>query len=74
MLSTRLRWLLQLLGPAVTVISAAILLAQKSLVDHVGAVAAGLRQSEEAGRKAVAMIVSRDVSASDSAATSRSAI
>lgn len=67
-------WLLQQLGAAVTVVIAAILLAQKSLVDHVSAVATGLRQSDEAGRKAVAMIVSRDVSVSDCSATSRSAI
>lgn len=67
-------WLLQHLGTAVTIVIAAILLAQKSLVDHVGAVAAGLRESEQAGRQAVALIVSRDVSASDTSATSRSAI
>ena len=67
-------WLLQLLGTAVTIVIAAILLAQKSLVDHVGAVAVGLRESEQAGRKAVAMIVSRDVSTSDTSATTRSAI
>lgn len=67
-------WALQHLGAVVTVIIAAILLAQKSLVDHVAAVASGLRQSDEAGRQAVAMIVSRDVSASDTSATSRSAI
>ena len=69
-----LGWALQQLGPMVVVIATAILLAQKSLVDHVTAVADGLRQSDEAGRQAVALIVSRDVSASDASATSRSAI
>ena len=69
-----LGWLLQQLGAVVTIVVAAILLAQKSLVDHVAAVATGLRESEQAGRQAVAMIVSRDVSASDTSATSRSAI
>ena len=69
-----LGWALQQLGPVVVVIATAILLAQKSLVDHVTAVADGLRQSDEAGRQAVALIVSRDVSASDASATSRSAI
>jgi adenosylcobinamide-phosphate synthase len=38
----------------------AILLAQKSLVDHVRAVASGLRRSLKDGRTAVAMIVGRD--------------
>lgn len=66
--------LLQMLGPVVSVIAAAILLAQKSLIDHVAAVATGLRQSDAAGREAVAMIVSRDVSEADGSAISRSAI
>ena len=67
-------WLLQAFGPVVTVIVAAVLLAHRSLVDHVKAVATGLRQSDQAGRDAVAMIVSRDVSESTPSATSRSAI
>ena len=67
-------WAAQLLGAIVSVILAAILLAQRSLVDHVTAVATGLRQSDQAGRDAVAMIVSRDVSGATSSATSRSAI
>ena len=45
-------------GPVVEAIVAAILLAQRSLAEHVAAVARGLRQSTEAGRAAVAMIVS----------------
>ncbi|MEO0380477.1 MAG: adenosylcobinamide-phosphate synthase CbiB [Pseudomonadota bacterium] len=67
-------WVLGQFGSVVTIFVAAILLAQKSLVDHVAAVATGLRQSNEAGRQAVALIVSRDVSTSDTSATSRSAI
>lgn len=47
-------------GPIVEVCCAAILLAQKSLVLHVTAVADGLRQSLEKGKSAVRMIVSRD--------------
>ena len=39
---------------------AAILIAQRSLVDHVRAVATGLRHSLEEGKRAVAMIVGRD--------------
>lgn len=39
---------------------AAILIAQRSLVDHVRAVATGLRQSLDEGKRAVAMIVGRD--------------
>lgn len=69
-----LGWVLQQLGPVISIIAAAILLAQRSLVDHVAAVAAGLRQSDDAGRHAVARIVSRDVSASDASATARAAI
>ncbi|WP_232831558.1 adenosylcobinamide-phosphate synthase CbiB [Pseudogemmobacter bohemicus] len=39
---------------------AAILIAQRSLVDHVRAVAEGLRRSLDEGKRAVAMIVGRD--------------
>ncbi len=60
-------WLFELLG-------AAILLAQRSLADHVSAVAAGLDRSLEAGRAAVARIVGRDVSTADEAAVARAAI
>ncbi|WP_299146946.1 adenosylcobinamide-phosphate synthase CbiB [uncultured Tateyamaria sp.] len=65
---------LQSLGPLVSMICAAILIAQRSLIDHVRAVAMGLRQSPKAGQQAVAMIVSRDVSASTPSSTARSAI
>ncbi|MEE4189109.1 MAG: adenosylcobinamide-phosphate synthase CbiB [Roseobacter sp.] len=66
--------ILALFGPVVEVICAAILLAQKSLVDHVRAVADGLRDSLTDGRRAVAMIVSRDTAAMDESATARAAI
>jgi adenosylcobinamide-phosphate synthase len=56
------------------VVCAAILLAQKSLVQHVQAVADGLRLSLPEGRRAVAMIVGRDTAAMDQAAVSRAAI
>ncbi|TGD44802.1 cobalamin biosynthesis protein [Pseudotabrizicola sediminis] len=55
-------------------IAAAILLAQKSLVDHVRAVANGLRQSLPAGRRAVAMIVGRDTAALEEPGVARAAI
>jgi adenosylcobinamide-phosphate synthase len=42
------------------VLTVAILLAQRSLVDHVRAVATGLRRSLAEGKAAVAMIVGRD--------------
>lgn len=67
-------WALQQLGDVVTIVIAAILLAQRSLVEHVGAVAKGLRQSDQAGRDAVAMIVSRDVTDASPSATARSGI
>ncbi|TYO90038.1 adenosylcobinamide-phosphate synthase CbiB [Oceanicella actignis] len=60
-------WLWQTLG-------AAVLLAQRSLVDHVRAVARGLRQGLGPGRAAVAMIVGRDVRALDEAGVARAAI
>jgi adenosylcobinamide-phosphate synthase len=62
------------LGSAVEITVAAILLAQRSLVQHVAAVAEGLRVSLQDGRRAVAMIVSRDTDGMDQSAVARSAI
>ena len=56
------------------VVLAAILLAQKSLVDHVRAVGDALRLSLPAGRRAVAMIVGRDTAAMEQPAVARAAI
>lgn len=56
------------------VIVAAILLAQKSLVDHVRAVGDALRLSLPAGRRAVSMIVGRDTATLDEPAVARAAI
>ncbi len=61
-------------GWVVQIICAAILLAQKSLVEHVEAVASGLRQTITRGRKAVAMIVGRDTAQMDEPAVARAAI
>jgi adenosylcobinamide-phosphate synthase len=61
-------------GWVIEIIVAAILLAQKSLVDHVRAVATGLRTSIEEGRFAVSMIVSRDTKDMNEAQVARSAI
>ena len=55
-----LGYLISLLGPVAEILCAAILLAQKSLVQHVRAVADALRVSLKEARKTVAMIVSRD--------------
>ncbi len=52
----------------------AILLAQKSLVEHVRAVGDGLRMSIGEGRRAVARIVGRDTAAMDQPAIARAAI
>ena len=62
------------LGWIVELIAAAILIAQKSLVEHVAAVATGLRHSTQKGRDAVAMIVGRDTAEMDDPAIARSAI
>ena len=56
------------------VLGAAVLLAQRSLVDHVAAVADALRVSLAEGRDAVARIVGRDPETLDQAGVSRAAI
>lgn len=61
-------------GPVIEALGAAILLAQKSLVQHVAAVAVGLRASLDEGRRAVSMIVGRDVTALDEAGVARAAV
>lgn len=60
--------------PYAEVVLGAILLAQRSLVDHVRAVAKGVRGSLADGRMAVAQIVGRDTADMDAAAISRAAI
>jgi adenosylcobinamide-phosphate synthase len=61
-------------GSVLEVVLAAVLLAQKSLVDHVRAVVDGIRISLDDGRRTVSMIVGRDTSKLDEAAVSRAAI
>lgn len=57
------------------VVIAAVFLAQRSLLDHVRAVADGLRSKGlEGGRQAVAMIVGRDPATLDEAGVSRAAL
>lgn len=65
---------LGLFGPLVELVIAAILLAHRSLVQHVAAVADGLRLSLTQGRRAVAMIVSRDTGQMTEPAVARAAI
>lgn len=60
--------------PLPQVLAAAVLLAQKSLVDHVSAVAAGLRRSLAEGREAAGEIVGRDLEAADEAGVARAAV
>ncbi|MEL6998074.1 MAG: adenosylcobinamide-phosphate synthase CbiB [Pseudomonadota bacterium] len=61
-------------GWVVEILIAAILIAHTSLVDHVKAVANGLRQSLADGRRAVSMIVGRDPESLDEAGVARAAI
>ncbi|MEM9097435.1 MAG: adenosylcobinamide-phosphate synthase CbiB [Pseudomonadota bacterium] len=61
-------------GGLFEVIGAAILIAQRSLVEHVGAVAKALVHSLEEGRRSVAMIVGRDTAALDRSSVARGAI
>ena len=66
---------LGIVGTVLEVLVVAVFLAQKSLADHVRAVAAGLRENGlTGGRKAVSMIVGRDPEALDQAGISRAAI
>jgi adenosylcobinamide-phosphate synthase len=68
-------WLIQWLPTNILDIAIlAILLAQKSLVEHVQAVANALRLSLGDARKSVAMIVGRDTRTMDGTAVARSAI
>jgi len=65
---------LGMLGPVIETLCAAILLAQRSLVQHVQAVADALRRSVADGRTAVSLIVSRDCREMTPSQVSRSAI
>lgn len=65
---------LQAFGPIAEVLVVAVLLAHRSLIDHVRAVADGLRLSLGEGRRSVSLIVSRDTAQMDEAAVSRSAL
>jgi adenosylcobinamide-phosphate synthase len=75
---TALRWLFQQIGPAgalLEIVVVAVFLAQKSLADHVDAVAVALRRDGlRAGRRAVAMIVGRDPETLDEGGVARAAI
>lgn len=66
--------ILALLGPVAECLVAAVLLAQRSLVQHVQAVAGGLRASVDEGRRMVGRIVSRDTEAMDESQIARAAI
>src|SRR5919112_2009613 len=61
-------------GAVAEVVVGAVLLAQRSLADHVQAVARALRLSLSEGRHAVSMIVGRDTTAMDEPAVARAAI
>ena len=69
-----LGWSVSWLGDVVSVSIAAVLIAQRSLVDHVRAVATGLRHGLLEGREAVAQIVSRDTANMTGPQVARSAI
>ena len=71
-----LGWLIALVPDfgVLEVVAAAILLAQRSLVQHVQAVGDALRLGVPAGRASVAMIVGRDTAGMDAPAVARGAI
>ncbi|MDB4197951.1 adenosylcobinamide-phosphate synthase CbiB [Ascidiaceihabitans sp.] len=69
-----LGYIISLFGGIVTILVTAILLAQKSLVQHVQQVADALRLSLDEGRQKVAMIVGRDTAQMDQPAVARGAI
>ena len=62
------------LGPIVETLVIAILIAQKSLVDHLRAVTVGLRRTLAEGKTAVSLIVGRDTTEMDEAQVTRAAI
>jgi adenosylcobinamide-phosphate synthase len=62
------------LGQLLVAVAASTLIAQRSLVGHVTAVARGLEQGREQGRAAVARIVGRDPQRLDAAAVGRAAV
>ncbi len=64
----------EVFGGLFEVLGAAVLLAQRSLVDHVRAVAGALRRSLEEGRREVARIVGRDPETLDGPGMARAAI
>lgn len=66
--------ILSLLGPIAQIIIGAILIAQRSLCDHVTDVSRALRLSLGDGRMMVARIVGRDVKSLDRAGVARGAI
>lgn len=67
-------WLMTGLGLFLLVILASSLIAQRSLAQHVLAVADGLEEGLDQGRQAVAQIVGRDVAVLDEAGVARAAI
>ncbi|GGX44408.1 cobalamin biosynthesis protein CobD [Tateyamaria omphalii] len=67
-------WAVIQIGWMAELLITAILLAHRSLVAHVATVAHGLRQSVAEGRRAIRMIVSRDVSTSSSSQVTRAGI
>ncbi len=67
-------WLLSYGGIVIEIAVVSVMIAQRSLVDHVAAVANALRLSVEEGRWAVARIVGRDTSQMDAASVARAAI
>jgi len=69
-----LGYIISLFGGIVTILTTAMLLAQKSLVQHVQQVADALRISLDEGRQKVAMIVGRDTGHMDQPAVARGAI
>ncbi|MGB0506600.1 MAG: adenosylcobinamide-phosphate synthase CbiB [Pikeienuella sp.] len=62
------------LGAVWSTLIAAILIAQRSLCDHVAAVGTGLQKNIETGRTEVAKIVGRDTGALDETGVARAAI
>lgn len=75
LLMSRLLSYLGFFGIVAEIAVVAILLAQKSLADHVGAVSAALRKDGiVGGRRAVAMVVGRDPNTLDRAGVCRAAI
>ena len=74
LLASIIGWGLSQFGMVIEAVAVAVLLAHRSLIDHVARVADGLRMSVAQARRDVAKIVGRDTESMDAPAITRAAV